>query len=77
MLDTQAMEWLRCDFCRRGTVVYQNELLRFRQNMPRKVIYCEVTVPIGRCGVCGLAHVDPGSDAAIRSEVERACEAAD
>jgi hypothetical protein len=65
-------EWIPCDFCAQGIVVFQNELLRFRQQTPQGELHCSVTVPVGRCDTCGFAHVDGEADAAINDEVDRA-----
>jgi hypothetical protein len=72
MSDDQRNEWDQCDFCKRGTVVFRNEHLRFRQDTPQGLLHCRVDVAIGRCDACGFAHVDAEADAAIRAEVERA-----
>jgi hypothetical protein len=72
MLKARKNKWTQCDFCARGIVVVRNELLRFSQQTPQGELQCSVTVPVGRCDICGFAHVDGEADAAINEEVDRA-----
>jgi hypothetical protein len=62
----------RCDFCRRGTVARRSERLRFSQRTDRGPVHCRVRLTIGRCDVCGAAHLGAAAEARIEAAVRHA-----
>jgi hypothetical protein len=58
-----------CDFCHRDTVAWQTEQLRFRQRTNRGTVRCEVSLPIGRCEICGSVHLEDGAETLIEAGV--------
>lgn len=61
----------KCDFCRRGAVLWTTEKLRFTRDSDRGQLRCQVSIEIGRCNGCKSAHVDAAADKVIEDAVRR------
>jgi hypothetical protein len=61
-----------CELCHRGHAVKQRERMRFHQWTDRGYVLCEVTIPVGICGRCGMKSWDEAAEAIIEQAVREA-----
>jgi hypothetical protein len=59
----------RCDFCKMGQVVNHNQPVAFRQRINGSYIFCEATLPLGVCDLCGSSHWNEDAEAIIADVV--------
>ncbi|HEY7663116.1 MAG TPA: hypothetical protein VH934_08345 [Xanthobacteraceae bacterium] len=61
----------RCDFCRIGQVMRQNQQIAFRQWTNKGYVHCQAEVSIGVCNHCGARHWNEDAEAIIEDAVRR------
>ena len=65
------MEFIVCDFCKKGRLIKCAEELKFRQWSGKGYVHCRVMITVGECDLCGHRWFQPGADQILDEAFQR------